>query len=94
MKKTSNSSSYRKTIYIKDKAALDHLEKQPNQSAYITELILKDLDACKSVTKEEVIELIKEYAKAKPEIETISQEVEETLDLETPIKNTIESLAQ
>ncbi|ACB86227.1 hypothetical protein [Natranaerobius thermophilus] len=87
----------RKTIYIKSEQALNHLEKQANQSAYITNLILKDMESADSITREEIIQLIKEYSKTSwpsgdfnlsGEAEAHREELDR--DLEQSIKGTIQ----
>lgn len=52
----------RQVIHISDNKtdAINHLKSQPNMSAYIVNLIEKDMEN-KVMTKEEVIKLIKEY---------------------------------
>lgn len=51
----------RKTFEIKDKAVLEHLAKQPNQTKYIIGLIRKDMQGQENLTREMVIQIIKEY---------------------------------
>jgi hypothetical protein len=53
----------KKGIYILDTEALNHLEKQGNQSKYITDLILNDIAANKPITKDEIIKIIDEKLK-------------------------------
>jgi hypothetical protein len=51
-----------KTLNITNKAVLEHLNKQANQSKYIEGLVLNDIDCIgRILTREEVIQLIKEY---------------------------------
>lgn len=53
----------KKGIYILDNRALDWLEKQGNQSKYITDLILSDIND-KGITRDEVIKIIEEKLKS------------------------------
>ena len=52
--------TYKKMIYIHDKKILDYLEKQNNQSAYIVDLIKKDMSK-ETINKEVIIKIIEEY---------------------------------
>lgn len=55
----------RKTIYLYNKDVVAHVNSKPNMSAYIEDLVFKDmtLEQRQSLTREEVIDLIKEYCK-------------------------------
>lgn len=53
--------SQRKTFLFRNKKVVDHIERQPHQSAYLENLVLKDTNSQQPITKDEVIKLIKEY---------------------------------
>jgi NADH:ubiquinone oxidoreductase subunit E len=75
----------RKQIVLHDKKVIEYLEKQQNQSKYIEELIIKDINKNKYVTKEEVIELIKKY---------VNWQKEKNEPIEEDIKNSIKTTLQ
>jgi hypothetical protein len=60
-------------IYVKDQKILDYINSQRNKSEYICNLIRKDMEQNKPITREEIIELIKRYAgtNSKDNVETI-----------------------
>jgi hypothetical protein len=61
----------KKTLNITSKSVLEHLGKQHSQSAYITDLVLKDMSTQKQpVTREEIIKLIQEYSSIGKKINT------------------------
>lgn len=54
--------SQRKTFLFRNKKVVDHIERQPHQSAYLENLVMKDLNNSQQpITKDEVIKLIKQY---------------------------------
>lgn len=53
--------SERVDIYVKDEKILKHLKKQQNRSAYICNLVEKDMNNNQFLTRQEVIQLIQEY---------------------------------
>lgn len=64
-----------KTLSITNKIVLMHLKKQANQSAYVTDLVLRDIsNQGKPITREEVIKLIQEYTPAGKKINTINED--------------------
>lgn len=52
--------TYKKMIYIHDENVLSYLQKQNNQSAYIVDLIKKDMNK-EIINKESIIKIIEEY---------------------------------
>jgi hypothetical protein len=52
--------TYKKMVYIRDEDVLSYLEKQNNQSAYIVDLIKKDMYK-ETINKEMIIKIIEEY---------------------------------
>ena len=51
----------RLNIYVKDTKIHDYIKDQQNYSAYITNLVRKDMENSKPISREEIIELIKRY---------------------------------
>jgi len=57
--------SKRKTFLFHNEKIVDHIENQPHQSAYLEELVVRDLKyGQQTLTKDEVIKLIKEHTKS------------------------------
>lgn len=75
----------RMNFYIKSEEVREFIRKQGNQSHYIESLVIKDMEnKGDTLTKDEIIELIKKYSSRKEE-EDIKYE-----DLE--VKNTLNEL--
>lgn len=79
----------RKTFEIKDKAILEHLSKQPNQTRYIIDLIRKDMQGQETLTKEMVIQIIKEYLRDYKSVDAAKDE-----QIEHSVKNILGMFGQ
>ncbi|MFT9495874.1 hypothetical protein [Anaerosolibacter sp.] len=55
----------RLNIYVKDQEVFNFLKSLNNYSSYIVDLVKGDMKNIKPISREEVIELIKEYAAEK-----------------------------
>jgi uncharacterized protein YpuA (DUF1002 family) len=56
----------RTAIYVKDEKLLDYINSKGNKSKYICNLIKNDMDQNKPLTRDEVIDIIKNYTKNNP----------------------------
>lgn len=53
----------RKTFNIDNEKALEKIESQQNQSKYLVNLVLNDINSRKNISEEEVLNIIKECFK-------------------------------
>lgn len=77
--------SVRKTFLFKNKNVVDHIERQPHQSAYLENLVLRDLNGQQPITREEVIKLIKQYTTG-----CVSKDQEIDLEIQKSILSVLE----
>lgn len=75
--------SSRFNIYLKEEELINHLEKQENKSAYIADLIRKDINKESTVDYERVksilVEVLKDYSLDKRKEEMLSKEIKNSI---------------